>query len=260
MAKKTGTKEWAETNVNIQLGCEHGCRYCYARYNAVKRFKWCTVEQWLDPVIVQSKVRRSFLKRPGIVMFPSTHDVTPRNLSESICVLHKLLKVGNNVLLVSKPHFDCITTICESFQEYRKQLSFRFTIGSMDQQVLDFWEPNAPCYNERLQCLMFAYSQRYHTSVSCEPFLDCKVDRIFGLYEELKPYISDSFWIGKLKHFNRRVDMSGVTSEQEERFVKPLKAAQSDEMIWAIYNQLQNEMNHNRFVRWKDSIREIIEK
>lgn len=25
--KKTGTKEWADTNVNIQLGCERGCRY-----------------------------------------------------------------------------------------------------------------------------------------------------------------------------------------------------------------------------------------
>jgi len=254
--KKTGTREWSETSVNIQLGCKHDCLYCYAKYSAVKWHKLCTAEQWREPVIIRSKVRRSYLKRAGVVMYPSTHDVTQLNLSESICVLSKLLDAGNNVLLVSKPHLDCISTICDSFQGYKKQLSFRFTIGSMDQQVLDFWEPNAPCYNERLQCLMVAYSQKYCTSVSCEPYLECKVDRIISLYEALKPYIINSFWIGKLREFDKRIDMSDVTPEQNERFVKPLKAAQADEFVLELCQRLQNE----QLVRWKDSIREVIEK
>ena len=254
--KKTGTREWSESSVNFQLGCEHGCLYCYARYQAVKWRKWCTDEQWLDPVIILSRVTRSFLKRPGVVMFPTTHDITPRNLSESICVLRKLLRTGNKVLLVSKPHRDCISTICDFFQQYRKQLIFRFTIGSRNNQILTFWEPNAPCYLERLRCLQYATSHRYQTSVSCEPFLDFDVDKIIVLYEELKPYITDSFWIGKLREFDKRVIMDGVTPEQEERFVKPLKAAQSDEAVLSIYAQLQNE----RLVTWKDSIRKVIEK
>ena len=136
--KKTGTKEWAVTNVNIQLGCENGCRYCYARYNAVVFRKWCTPEQWLDPVIVINRVSRSYLKRGGVVMYPSTHDITELNLSESICVLRKLLKAGNKVLLVSKPRIGCITTICDELIEYRTRLMFRFTIGSMDDYVLKF--------------------------------------------------------------------------------------------------------------------------
>ena len=257
--KKTGTKEWAKSNVNIQLGCEHGCRYCYARHRAVKISKWCTAEQWLDPVIVQSRVTRSFLKRLGVVMFPSTHDITPRNLSECICVLNSLLDAGNEVLVVSKPHDECIREICESFKGYRKRLMFRFTIGSRDPRILAFWEPNAPCFKERLSCLIAAYGEGYQTSVSCEPFLDGwdnKVDKIVGLYEELRPYITDSFWIGKLRHFNRRVEMTGVTPDEEKIFVKPLQAAQADEMVWRIYNQLKSE----RLVRWKDSISEVIEK
>lgn len=254
--RKTGTKEWAETNVNIQLGCEHGCRYCYARYRAVKRFKWCTDDQWLDPVIVKSKVNRLFSKRSGIVMLPSTHDITPRNLSECICVLRNLLDAGNRVLLVSKPHFDCITSICEYFKKYRKRLSFRFTIGSRNNRVLAFWETNAPGFNERLRCLIYAYNSGYQTSVSCEPFLDFDVSKIIALYVELNPYITDSFWIGKLRDFDNRVNLSDVTSEEEEKFVKPLRAAQSDEMVWSIYDQLKNA----RLVRWKDSIREVIEK
>jgi hypothetical protein len=78
---------------------------------------------------------------------------------------------------------------------------------------------------------------------------------IIGLYEEVKPCITDSFWIGKLRHFVSRVEMSGVTPEEVAMFVKPLKAAQSDEFVWQIYDQLRNE----KLIKWKDSIREVIE-
>ena len=40
MSKKpiSGTKEWSVSSVNCITGCEHNCRYCYARANAL-RFK-----------------------------------------------------------------------------------------------------------------------------------------------------------------------------------------------------------------------------
>ena len=254
--KKTGTKEWAVTNVNIQLGCENGCRYCYARYNAVKFRKWCTAEQWLDPVIVINRVTRSYLKRDGVVMYPSTHDITERNLTASICVLRKLLKAGNKVLLVSKPRIGCISTICEELEEYRKQLMFRFTIGSRDDYVLKFWEPYAPPFGERKQCLMYAWSRKFHTSVSCEPFLDTDVENIAGLYYELKLYVTENYWIGKLRHFTKRVVLEGASYDDVERLVKPLKAAQSDEFILELSRWLHGE----RLAVWKDSIREVLEK
>lgn len=254
--KKTGTREWSDSSVNIQLGCENGCRYCYARYDAVKFRKRCTDEQWLDPVIIPPKVNRSFLKRVGVVMFPTTHDITPRNLPESLCVLGKLLKAGNEVLLVSKPNLDCISTICDSFKEYRKQLTFRFTIGSMNDQVLGFWEPNAPCYKERIECLIYALMERFRTSVSCEPFLDTTVDEIVGLYQDVITVTSGEFWIGKLRHFEKRVVLDGVAPVDFERFVEPLKAAQSDEFVLRLCEELHREKQ----VVWKDSIKEVLKK
>ncbi len=251
--KKTGTKEWAKDNVNIQRGCEHGCLYCYARFNAVKWFKRCTAEQWLNPVINQAKVDKNYYKGKGVVMFPSTHDITPKNLSECLCVLRKLLDAGNQVLIVSKPHWPCITLICETLKEYRSQIMFRFTIGSKNDEILSFWEPNAPKFKERLACLKYAYNCRYQTSVSCEPYLDSNV---IDLFLAVKSWTTHSFWIGKLRDFKRRVDMSDVTPEQNDKFIKPLKAAQTDEAVWAIYNQLAIE----KLVKWKDSIREIIQK
>lgn len=251
--RRTGTKEWAKDTINIQLGCEHGCRYCYAREMLVNRFHQLTAEQWLEPEIINSAVDKNYGKFKGIVMFPSTHDITTRNLSQCLCVLKKLLDAGNPVLIVSKPHWNCITLICEALGEYRSQVMFRFTIGTKSNELLRFWEPYAPLFNERLACLKYAYNMRYRTSVSCEPYLD---ENVVDLYLAVKPWITEDFWLGKLRYFNRRVDQSVLTPEQIDKYVKPLKAAQSDETIWAIYHQLKDE----RLIKWKDSVREVIAK
>jgi len=248
---KTGTKEWAEVNINIQEGCEHSCRYCYARSMRVDWLKKCTAKQWTEPVINQAKVDQDYVKYKGIVMFPSTHDITPKNISECLCVLRKLLDAGNQVLIVSKPHWTCVTVICEALQEYRPQMMFRFTIGSMHDEVLRFWEPRAPNYDERLACLKYAYTKRFSTSVSCEPYLDTDV---IDLYCRVKPWITHSFWVGLLRKYNQRVDASKISGADYAKFVAPLLKAQTKEEIEKIYHQLKNE----RLVMWKDSIREAL--
>lgn len=186
-------------------------------------------------------------------MLPSTHDITDRNISECMIVIRKLLDAGNKILIVSKPHWHCITLICETFMERRHQIMFRFTIGSNNNEVLNFWEPNAPQYGERRACLQYAYTCRYQTSVSCEPYLDSNV---VDLFLSVKPWTTHSFWIGKLRAFDSRVDMSNITSEEKKKFVKPLRAAQTDEAVLTIYNQLKVE----RLVMWKDSIRKVLER
>ena len=251
--RRTGTKEWAKDTVNIQLGCEQGCRYCYAKWMMVSWLKKCTAEQWLNPVIDNSAVDADCKNIDGVVMLPSTHDITPRNLAAAMTVLDKLLAAGNDVLIVSKPHWICITLLCERLTKYRNQIMFRFTIGSKRDCILNFWEPDAPNFKERLGCLQYAYNMRYRTSVSAEPYLD---NDVTGLYCMCKPWITDSFWVGLLRDLNRRVDLTDVTAEQMEKFVNPLKTAQCPEMVERIYRQIGIE----KLVRWKDSVREIIEK
>ncbi len=254
MDKKTGTKEWAEVNINFQRGCEHNCRYCYARYDAVNRFHRCRAEHWPLPMIDNAKVDAPHKKKyKGRVMFPSTHDITETNISQYCCVLRKLLDAGNNVLIVSKPRLSCIELICGAYAGYEDQITFRFTIGSCDDKVLKFWEPGAPNFAERLDCLYHAYGWGFETSVSCEPYLDGYVCQTYDL---CKPYISDSFWIGKLRHFNSRVNLDGVTDEQIAKYVEPLKAAQGDNVVRAIHHLLDGK----EFIKWKDSIRKVVGK
>lgn len=248
----TGTKEWATSNLNIATGCEHDCRYCYARHNAVNRFKTVSADDWPKMKVNQAKVDKQYRKRDGVIMFPSSHDITPSILDDYCIVLRKLLEAGNQVLVITKPHLECIREICDSFQDYKKQILFRFTIGTQWIDVSEFWEPNAPTYSERIHCLGTAYKIGFATSVSCEPFLD---DDTVDLYNYCLPYITDSFWIGKLNSFNQRVNLDGVTGEQIKKFVNPLKEIQSDEYVMEMYNRLDGLP----FIRWKDSIMEVVD-
>jgi DNA repair photolyase len=47
----SGTREWAVKNVNCVNGCEHNCRYCYARWNVVERFHLIEEGEWENPQV-----------------------------------------------------------------------------------------------------------------------------------------------------------------------------------------------------------------
>ncbi|KKN74465.1 hypothetical protein LCGC14_0390850 [marine sediment metagenome] len=222
----------------------------------VRRYKKCT--NWLEPVINQRKVDLDYPKYKGVVMFPSTHDITEKNISECLCVINKLLEAGNQVLIVSKPQLKCISLICESIKtnhpdKFKSKVTFRFTIGSTSGMILKFWEPGAPDFLERWESLKYAYHAGFNTSVSCEPYLDQWPNYV---YEATEEYVTDKIWVGMLRDFNNRVVLDGVTPRQEARYVKPLKALQNPMIVKAMY-QTMKELPK---IIWKDSIRNIITK
>ena len=148
----SGTREWAAKTVNCCTGCSHDCVYCYGKGMAL-RFGQVPDGQWGSERIRQHDVVRKHPKYPGRVMFPSSHDITPNNLSACLQVLENLLAAGNEVLVVSKPHLDCIQAICQQFEGYRDKILFRFTIGARDDRLLSLFEPNAPdIRKERHRC------------------------------------------------------------------------------------------------------------
>jgi len=243
---KTGTREWATTTVNCVQGCSHGCIYCYARHNAVNRFQQVAPGEWSNMRVRKDRVRKSRKKEKGVVMFPSAHDITPEVLEDCLTVLVKLLAAGNEVLVVSKPHLECIIEICK-LTDFQNQITFRFSIGGMTD--LAVWEPSAPTYNERVTALAFAFNAGWKTSISAEPLLEPW--NVMQLYENLEPFLTGEFWIGKLNNPSSRVKIS--TEAQRARF-KTLIAWQTDEAVMRIVHQ----MGSKRGIRWKDSYKEVI--
>jgi DNA repair photolyase len=245
--QSSGTKEWAVSSVNCCSGCSHDCRYCYARGMAV-RFKQLKPEQWKEEKIRWKDVRKKYAHIEGTVMFPSSHDITPKNLLACIIVLNKLLRAGNRVLVVSKPHLQCVKVICRAFEKYRDEIMFRFTIGACDNEVLSFWEPNAPKYEERKQALEHAFGKGFQTSVSAEPMLD--PEHIDDLVKDLLPFITNAMWIGKMNH-TRNIN---IADEVVGEALRKIVEGQSDKNIMAIYDRLKSTPK----ITWKYHIKKVV--
>lgn len=245
-----GTREWAVKNINFIDGCAHDCRYCYAKSIAV-RFKRKTTDNWTIEEVNPQKVLAKFKKLEGQIMFPSSHDLTPDHVDTAIIVLEKLLKAGNQILIVSKPHLDVIQKICERFQLHREQILFRFTIGSKDDDILRFWEPNAPGFTERLEALKFAHKQGYKTSISIEPALDTET---FDLVHKLEPYVTDTIWIGLANRLKGNLKLNGYADKETLARADELMRIQNDDWV----RNLADKLADNPKIRWKDSIKKIL--
>ena len=182
MSKKTvsGTKEWASSNFNVMRGCANGCLYCYACANAI-RFNQKEPGTWTHEEVNEKAAKRVFGLRDGTIMYPTTHDFTLANLEHTLPPLVRMLEAGNQVLVVSKPNLHVIWEMCEACEKYKDQILFRFTIGSGLDEVLSFWEPNAPAFMSRLESLSFAFEKGFKTSVSMEPLLDVVEDVPVGM-------------------------------------------------------------------------------
>jgi DNA repair photolyase len=245
-----GTNEWSVQNANFISGCYHDCKYCYSKEMAI-RFKRKTSLNWHIEDINTKQLSIKIKKVNGLIMFPSSHDITPQNLPLSITFLQNLLESGNEILIVTKPHLLVIKEICDKFMAFKGKILFRFTIGSKSTDTLKFWEQNAPSFDERKESLVYAFNQGFSTSVSCEPMLDDSTEELVSI---LVPYITDSIWIGKANYLLRRLRMNGITDAETIKKANELIALQSDNNIKMLYENLKS----NEKVKWKESIKKVV--
>jgi DNA repair photolyase len=269
--KKTkidGTQEWSGISLNFQRGCRNDCLYCYGKRDACRRAittpDGITPSTWHEEsVSITGKkllVKNSAFsllppdKQP--YMFPTTHDIFPENLINYKNLLKRALDGGNFVLIVSKPRRECIENICADFTSYRRKMMFRFTIGSSNDDVLKFWEPNAPSFAERLDCLKLAFKKGYKTSVSCEPMLD---DNIHAVIEAVEDYVCDFIWLGTMngifyKHTKILRDDVKHLEEHRSLLEEIVFTYQSEEAIKGLYSRYARHPK----IKWKKSIKEIV--
>jgi hypothetical protein len=67
----------------------------------------------------------------------------------------------------------------------------------------------------------------------------------------VRPYVSDTVWIGLMNKIRQRVDQSlpGIAEAVQE-----IETAQDDERVVALYDALKDDP----LVRWKDSIQDVL--
>lgn len=258
MKPKTGTREWSSSSANLFSGCVHACRYCYAKANAI-RFGRHTRESWSTEVLREDVLNKRWGRRQGIIMFPTTHDITPQNVDACLTVLKRMLAAGNRVLIVSKPCLETVTKLCKELALWQPQVTFRFTIGSQNAGRLKYWEPGAPPFHHRLASLEWALGLGWTTSVSMEPILDLTVREVVELALTVEPYVSETIWIGVANQLRQRVTINcGEGDVTDKATVGHLVAAWNETSIRALVEAVEMLPPLARKVRWKDSISKII--
>lgn len=247
-----GTEEWAAHNFNFQLGCKSDCSYCYAKSNALRYKQINDPSEWSTPKINEKTLEKKHGKKVGTIMFPTAHDIHPDNIDAAIKVLIGLLTPGNRVLVVTKPHLECITRICTDCAQFKGQVLFRFTIGSAYDETLKMWEPHAPNYYERAACLVHAYIHGFQTSVSCEPLLAGSIEEVTVMVEKFRPFVTDAIWIGKMNYAPLRLKKNG--HEDMIPHAKVLEDVWNDEAVIALYGRYKDDSK----VKWKESMKKVL--
>ena len=85
----------------------------------------------------------------------------------------------------------------------------------MDDKILKFWEPKAPNYQERKDCLVYAFQEGFRTSVSMEPMLDTA--NIDSLIKDLEPFVTENIWVGMMNHLGR------ITKNADKRLLDEIE-------------------------------------
>lgn len=247
----TGTAEWAEVNENICVGCPNDCLYCYSA-ERMSRLKVRPRENWSQERLTKKASRKSYPARNGVVMFPSTHDITPFNVEDYIRVAKLILEKGNKLLIVSKPRLECMRRLLFELAPFKGQILFRFTIGTVLDSVSRLWEPGAPLPAERVESLKLARAFDFQTSISIEPML-AGVESTIAVVDEVRPYVTDTIWIGKMNKVNLRVD---ATDPVIKHAVDGILEMQNDYQIMRLFRFYEAD----QMIRWKDSIKVVLER
>ena len=192
--------------------------------------------------------------QPYDIMFPTSHNIIYEEPFFSACtiVLKKLLESGNTILVTIKPFFNVVKQICTLFSENRDNLTFRFTIGSSDTNILKILEINGPSFEERLKSLKYATNNGFNTSISIEPLLDFYP---YELIEKLEPFLSTldfkkdigTIWIGLLK---TKYIPNILRKGKIKKFLDDLKPTLQFNHVFQYYKELYN----NPRIKWKESI------
>lgn len=193
-------REYSPLACNIYIGCNHGCKYCYApniRYQ--KREEYLTVKPRRN--IVQ-EFERDCKKNTGTdkqVLFCFMSD--PYNSLESeLRLTRECLKLALKydipvaVLTKSKTVFNDIDIIKQFGNKI--QVGMTLTMNSADKSKE--WEPEAATPDERIETLSALKKEGVRTWASFEPVIF--PEESLAIMERSIPYV-DIYKVGKLNNF-----------------------------------------------------------
>lgn len=223
--------------------CRNDCLYCYVKPMNSRFGREVEIEDLFK--CHERRVDKGWKEAKSedkkyLYMFPTTHDIFPEMVDNYISVAKKMLKAGHSLLVVSKPMKVCVKKIIEELEEWKDRVWFRFSISSMDEDLVKIWEPRAPSTKERIECLKMVRKAGYESSVSIEPYISDPRE----VYEAVKEFCTQGVWIGLMNHKHAIEGFDKIKDLFEMKYVIKL------------VNDLKNEKD----IFWKESIMQMFVK
>ena len=194
-------REYSPYACNIYIGCNHGCKYCFA-----PSIRYTSREEYLK-VVPRRNILRDFERDckklnnfDSQVLFCFMSD--PYNELESELRLTRQCleialkyKIPISILTKSKTVLSDIDVI----EKFGQNIKIGFTLTFDNEKDSLEWEPGASLPSERLESLKILKENDITTWASFEPVIDIR--QSLNMIEKSLDYV-DVYKIGKLNNYN----------------------------------------------------------
>jgi DNA repair photolyase len=211
---KGAAREYSELACNLFIGCNHGCKYCYAPACMFK-----SKEQYNENIKIRSNVINKLQKdlidmsiskdtRRVLLCFitdPYQGNYSFNKITAQALGLFKAYNIPMQVL--TKGGMKAV----RDFHLYKKNDAYASTLTFFDERKSLEWEPLAATPEDRIKSLKKAKEKNIETWVSFEPVIE--PEETYKLFEHTKDFV-DLYKIGKInryKNFDKNVDWHRFT-------------------------------------------------
>ncbi|MFA4998845.1 MAG: radical SAM protein [Candidatus Paceibacterota bacterium] len=179
----------ADFVINQYVGCEHDCKYCYAKFIS----RWKDYGEWGTWVEVKKNapdlVKGNYVK--GEVFMSSISDAyqpIEKELKLTRRILENLDKRTRLSILTKS---DLILRDMDLFKKF-KEISIGLTINGFEGRVKKILEPNSPIHEQRLNALETLNKNRIDNYAFVSPIIPDLTD-VKKIIKEIKGF-TDYFW------------------------------------------------------------------
>ncbi|RLI79369.1 radical SAM protein [Archaeoglobales archaeon] len=174
---------------NQYVGCEHACKYCYAKF-VCKWKKYGEWGRWVEVKENASQLTRHFVK--GKVYMSSLSDAY-QPLEEKLLLTKNVLQsMDKRVELSILTKSDLVLRDIELFKRFRT-IEIGLTINGFDGRLKKDLEPFFPHHESRIYALKVLNEEKIPNYGFISPTIPGIVD-VESLVEETKDFV-DKYWI-----------------------------------------------------------------
>jgi DNA repair photolyase len=204
---KGAAKEYSDLAVNLFIGCEHGCLYCYApdcmrkdrkEYHSKFTIRKDVINLLQKDLIEMSKNKDKRRVLMSFISDPYQGDWTENIVTQQAIELFRAYDIRFQVLTKGG------MKAARDFFLYKKGDAFATTLTFFDNEKSLYYEPGAALPEDRIAALKYAKRYLIETWVSFEPVID--PEETFKLID-LTHKFTDLYKIGKITKFNTGIEV-----------------------------------------------------